>query len=107
MNKPSQNSRLTCAVSIRGTHKFNIGYADDTCKFCGLTVREITKLRKQTMTLNTKSLTREEWFRNIPQYAQRQDSTSEQMRDLIQAANRLGLYDAADWVKQNYFLKRD
>lgn len=35
----------------------------------------------------------------IPRQAQRQYSTDEQMRVLIAAANRLGLYDAADRIK--------
>jgi hypothetical protein len=35
----------------------------------------------------------------IPRQVQRQYSTDEQMRVLIAAANRLGLYDAADRIK--------
>lgn len=32
----------------------------------------------------------------LPQQAQRQDATTEQLRDLVVFANRLGMYDAAD-----------
>lgn len=31
---------------------------------------------------------------------QRQDSTIEQLRDLLPIANRLGMYDAADYMRQ-------
>jgi hypothetical protein len=41
---------------------------------------------------------------SIPQQGQRQYGTDEQLQYLIQAANRLGLYDAADSVRN--FLKR-
>lgn len=34
----------------------------------------------------------------IPQQAQRQYSLQEQLRELMQAANKLGLYDAADFI---------
>jgi hypothetical protein len=36
----------------------------------------------------------------LPSLPQSQDSASEQLARLIQVANRLGLYDAADAVKQ-------
>jgi len=35
-------------------------------------------------------------LKKIPQQPQRQDSLNEQLRDLINVANRLGMYDAAD-----------
>lgn len=35
----------------------------------------------------------------IAQQPQRQDSTMDQLRDLLVFANRLGLYDAADYLK--------
>ena len=38
----------------------------------------------------------------IPQLGQRQDSTSEQLSDLYQVAIRLGMYDAADWMRNNW-----
>ena len=45
----------------------------------------------------------EEWFREVskrlPKMPQRQDSTTDQLRDLIGVANQLGLYDAADFIK--------
>jgi hypothetical protein len=36
----------------------------------------------------------------IPQLPQRQDSTTDQLRDLIAVANRLGMYDAAEWIEK-------
>jgi len=36
----------------------------------------------------------------LPAWPQSQDSVSEQLASLIQVANRLGFYDAADAVKQ-------
>ena len=36
----------------------------------------------------------------IPIFAQRQDSVSNQLRDLILVANRIGMYDASDVIKQ-------
>lgn len=36
----------------------------------------------------------------FPQQPQRQDSLRNQLSDLIALANRAGMYDAADWVKQ-------
>jgi hypothetical protein len=32
--------------------------------------------------------------------AQRQDSTLEQLRTVIDLANKAGCYDAADWIKE-------
>ena len=37
---------------------------------------------------------------NIPIVKQRQDSVSDQLADLIAVANRLGMYDAVDALKQ-------
>ena len=37
---------------------------------------------------------------NIPALPQRQDSVSDQLNDMHRVANRLGLYDAADALKQ-------
>lgn len=33
---------------------------------------------------------------------QRQDSTTDQMRDLYNVANKLGFYDAADAIRRTY-----
>ena len=41
----------------------------------------------------------ETFFNNHQQLLQRQDSTIDQLKDLRQVANRLGLYDAADFLK--------
>lgn len=38
-------------------------------------------------------------FNQIVQQAQRQDSLTEQLADLISVATLLGMYDAADWIK--------
>lgn len=35
----------------------------------------------------------------IPQQAQRQDALNDQLRDLRVVANRLGMYDAADFLR--------
>ena len=35
----------------------------------------------------------------IPELPQRQDSTYEQLKDLYVVANKLGMYDAADFIK--------
>ncbi len=40
-----------------------------------------------------------EWLKDIPRKQQRQDSLSDQISDLISAANKLGLYDAVDWIE--------
>jgi len=36
----------------------------------------------------------------IPDKPQRQDSTQEQLSDLLAVANKLGMYDAADTIKR-------
>lgn len=41
-----------------------------------------------------------EVIRQIPHLAQRQYSTTDQLRHLVSAAHRLGLYDAADWIRK-------
>jgi hypothetical protein len=38
---------------------------------------------------------------------QRRDSTVDQLKDLIVIAERFGFYDAADYLKQNYFVIND
>ena len=35
----------------------------------------------------------------IPKLPQRQDALNDQLKDLVLVANRLGMYDAADWVR--------
>ena len=37
---------------------------------------------------------------NVNQCTQRQDSTIDQLRDLIIIANKFGFYDVADYLKQ-------
>lgn len=43
---------------------------------------------------------------DLPQLAQRQDALDDQIRDLIEVANRLGMYDAADYVRSQFTQKR-
>ena len=38
-------------------------------------------------------------IKNIPQLPQRQDSLKEQLKDLRIYANKLGMYDACDFLK--------
>ena len=38
-------------------------------------------------------------YATMPQFPQRQDSTQEQLQDLYKVANKLGFYDAADFLK--------
>lgn len=40
-----------------------------------------------------------EFIKKIEPFPQRQDSVQEQLRDLYFVANRLGFYDAADFIK--------
>jgi hypothetical protein len=42
-----------------------------------------------------------EFFKTVPQFNQRQDSTQEQLQDLYHVANKLGFYDAADFLKSH------
>ena len=50
----------------------------------------------------------EDLLRKVPTLPQRQDSLSEQLEDLFYIANKLGMYDAADWIlasKHNPYVK--
>lgn len=40
-----------------------------------------------------------EYINNAPRFSQRQDSMQEQLHDLYFVANKLGFYDAADFLK--------
>jgi hypothetical protein len=42
---------------------------------------------------------RKELLSDIPEKPQRQDSTSAQLLDLLAVAQRLGMYDAADFLR--------
>lgn len=46
-----------------------------------------------------------EAFKDVPQCPQRQDSTDEQLADLRMVANRMGFYDAADYLRPPYSQK--
>lgn len=39
------------------------------------------------------------YLKRVPNHPQRQDGTRDQLRDLIVLANKAGLYDAADFVR--------
>lgn len=39
-------------------------------------------------------------LKKLQKLPQRQDSTIDQLRDLLPIANRLGMYDAADYMRQ-------
>jgi len=43
-----------------------------------------------------------EELNNVKQCPQRQDSLTDQLKDLYQIANKFGLYDAADFVRKLY-----
>ncbi|WP_019584169.1 hypothetical protein [Thioalkalivibrio sp. ALE16] len=45
---------------------------------------------------------RDDILKAIPVLSQRQDSQSEQLRDLLAVANRLGMYDAADAIRSMF-----
>jgi len=42
---------------------------------------------------------------NIPQLVQRQDSLNSQLNDLCLVANRLGMYDASDYIRKLISIK--
>jgi hypothetical protein len=50
--------------------------------------------------LGRKSHLDQEWISQVPKRPQRQDGTSDQLRDLKAVANRLGMYDAADLITE-------
>ena len=41
-------------------------------------------------------------FEKIPELPQRQDSLNDQLEDLIAVANRLGMYDASDFLRARF-----
>lgn len=51
------------------------------------------------------SLPWEEELKKVKQCSQRQDSTTDQLKDLIIIANRFGFYDAADYLKMKLEIK--
>ena len=51
-----------------------------------------------TMGTPTRAEATAEAIKAMPQLAQRQDSLTDQLRTLIDAANKLGCYDAADFI---------
>ena len=40
-----------------------------------------------------------EFLKTAPKFSQRQDSTLDQLSDLVYVANKLGFYDAADFIR--------
>lgn len=47
----------------------------------------------------------QEEIKKVNECPQRQDSTTEQMIDLYSVANKLGFYDAADFIKLTFIEK--
>lgn len=43
----------------------------------------------------------EKQLKRVEQCAQRQDSLNEQLKDLVNIANKFGFYDAADYIRYN------
>jgi len=41
-------------------------------------------------------------LKKIDKIPQRQDSLTDQMKDLYQIANKFGLYDAVDYIRKNF-----
>lgn len=41
-----------------------------------------------------------EYIQKIPSMPQSQESAFDQLKELILIANRVGLYDAADWIQR-------
>ena len=48
----------------------------------------------------------DELLRYIPQGGQRQDSVRDQLNDLLDIANKLGMYDAADLIRLTFLEKK-
>ena len=46
-----------------------------------------------------------EVLKRIEKLPQRQDSLTDQMKDLYNVANKFGLYDAADYIRRNFIEK--
>lgn len=69
---------------------------------------EIEKRNQKPEAVKSNQLT---WLAGIPERGQRQDALRDQLFDLRKAANRLGLYDAADYLavcmtRDNNYLAR-
>lgn len=60
------------------------------------TIQELAKLRKPVVIHNTSSVL--DVISTIPQQGQVQYDLQRQLRELRIAANKLGLYDAADFI---------
>jgi len=43
----------------------------------------------------------------LPRWPQRQDSLTDQLRDLVIVANILGMHDAADFLRHNHVNSKD
>jgi len=47
-------------------------------------------------------MTQQELLDKIPKMAQRQDSVTQQIEDLLLVATKLGMYDARDWLNRTW-----
>ena len=75
----------------------------EICNICSKNMEHIeienkNKLKPSNSILNTV---------NIEQQPQRQDSTTDQLRDLCIVANRLGMYDASDYIRNIIEKRKD
>lgn len=61
------------------------------------TIEEIAKLRKPVVSHSASTVL--DVISTIPQQGQVQYDLQRQLRELMVAANKLGLYDAADFIK--------
>lgn len=50
-------------------------------------------------------MSQKELIDKIPEMTQRQDSVTDQVKDLLMVATKLGMYDARDWVQQAFFAR--
>ena len=59
-----------------------------------------TPCRKRTNSQERIFMDKSEILQALPSQPQRQDSLLDQLRDLYDVANRLGMYDAADLIRR-------
>lgn len=50
-------------------------------------------------------MTQKDMLAKVPEMAQRQDSVTEQVKDLLAVATKMGMYDARDWLREAFFAR--